>query len=166
MSWKKKILYGLLGAFALLQVYPRFSNDGSVDGPNAMNNAVTVPENVNAILSKACNDCHTNHTNKPWYTLIQPFDMWIGHHVDEGKEELNFSEFKSYPLKKQLHKIHEIEEVLKEGEMPLDSYTWMHGDAKLSDKEKQTLYNWVEEAMTELKGGVSINDEEEEEELD
>ncbi|MGZ3903720.1 MAG: heme-binding domain-containing protein, partial [Bacteroidia bacterium] len=34
-------------------------------------------------------------------------------------------------------------EQVKEGEMPMDSYTWMHSEAKLTDAEKQTLITWA-----------------------
>ena len=44
-------------------------------------------------------------------------------------------EFLSYDQKKQDHKMEEVIEMVKEGEMPLDSYTWVHKDAKLTDDE-------------------------------
>jgi hypothetical protein len=37
----------------------------------------------------------------------------------------------------------EIAEQLKENEMPLDSYSWMHREAKLTEAEKATLINWA-----------------------
>jgi hypothetical protein len=37
----------------------------------------------------------------------------------------------------------EIAEQVKEGEMPVKSYTWVHKDAILSDEEKNTLTNWT-----------------------
>ena len=32
-----------------------------------------------------------------------------------------------------------------EEEMPLPSYTWIHGDAKLSTEERTLLANWFDE---------------------
>ena len=43
------------------------------------------------------------------------------------------------PFVIQYHKMEEIAEKVKEGEMPLKSYTWMHKDAKLTEAEKKEL---------------------------
>ena len=64
--------------------------------------------------------------------------------MNEGKRELNFNEFAQYPSKKQDHKLKELIETVKEGEMPLDSYTWLHKKAKLSEQEKQILVDWAQ----------------------
>jgi hypothetical protein len=98
---------------------------------------------VAGILQRACNDCHSNNTHYPWYTNIQPVGWWMQHHVNEGKEELNFSEFGTYTAKRQNHKMEEVAEQIKKGEMPLNSYLWIHKDAKLSDQEKEILISWA-----------------------
>jgi hypothetical protein len=67
----------------------------------------------------------------------------MAHHVDEGVHELNFSQFNTYKLRRKLHKLEEIAEQVKEGEMPMNSYTWTHSDAKLTDAEKEILVNWA-----------------------
>jgi hypothetical protein len=45
----------------------------------------------------------------------------------------------------------EVIEQVKEGEMPLNSYTWIHKDAKLTDEEKTKLTNWAQSVMDEMK---------------
>jgi hypothetical protein len=57
---------------------------------------------------------------------------------------LNFSEFASYRIGRQYKKLEEINEQVKEGEMPLSSYTLIHTDAKLNDQQKLSLATWVE----------------------
>jgi hypothetical protein len=37
----------------------------------------------------------------------------------------------------------ETQEMVKEGKMPLNSYTWIHKDAKLTQEEKNALLNWA-----------------------
>ena len=110
-----------------------------------------VPQNVSAILKKACNDCHTNNTVYPWYAEVQPVAWWLNHHIQEGKNELNFNEFTAYAVPRQYHKMEEVIEQVKEGEMPLWSYTLIHTDAKLTDEEKQTLINWAEGIRSTMK---------------
>ena len=61
-----------------------------------------------------------------------------------GKKHLNFDEYTNRSLRFQYHKMEEIAELVKEGEMPLESYTWMHKDAKLTEAEKNELINWAD----------------------
>jgi len=111
----------------------------------------TVPQNVSVILKKACNDCHTNNTVYPWYAQIQPVAWWLNHHIEEGKDELNFNEFGAYAVPRQYHKLEEVVEQVKEGEMPIWSYTLIHTNAKLTDEEKQTLINWAQGIRNTMK---------------
>lgn len=110
-----------------------------------------VPQNVSVILKKACNDCHTNNTVYPWYAQIQPVGWWLNHHIKEGKDELNFNEFGAYAVQRQYHKLEEVVEQVKEGEMPIWSYTLIHTNAKLTDEEKQTLINWAQGIRNTMK---------------
>ena len=111
----------------------------------------TVPQNVSVILKKTCNDCHTNNTVYPWYAQIQPVGWWLNHHIEEGKDELNFNEFGAYAVPRQYHKLEEVVEQVKEGEMPIWSYTLIHTNAKLTDEEKQTLINWAQGIRNTMK---------------
>ncbi len=111
----------------------------------------TVPQNVSVILKKACNDCHTNNTVYPWYAQIQPVGWWLNHHIEEGKDELNFNEFGAYAVPRQYHKLEEVIEQVKESEMPIWSYTLIHTNAKLTDDEKQTLINWAQGIRNTMK---------------
>ena len=42
---------------------------------------------------KACYACHSNETKWPWYSNIAPGSWLIQKDVDEGRDELNFSEW-------------------------------------------------------------------------
>ncbi|MBK9271599.1 MAG: heme-binding domain-containing protein [Saprospiraceae bacterium] len=104
---------------------------------------------VTNILERACNDCHSNETKYPWYTYVQPLGWWINHHIVEGREHLNFSDFTTRKIASQNHKFEEIIEVVKEAEMPLPSYTWlgMHPEARLTKDEKSALTSWAQMQM-------------------
>ncbi|CAL2084159.1 heme-binding domain-containing protein [Tenacibaculum sp. 190524A02b] len=103
-------------------------------------------ENVKEILTKACFDCHTNKTQYPWYSKITPVNFWMAHHIEEGKEHLNFDTWNSYSLKRKEHKMEEIYEEVEEKHMPLKSYTLTHGDAKLTEEEVNLIVAWAKEA--------------------
>jgi DNA replicative helicase MCM subunit Mcm2 (Cdc46/Mcm family) len=60
-------------------------------------------------------------------------------HVNKGKRGMNLDEYTSRNLRYQYHKMEDVIEQLKEGDMPLNSYTWIHKDAILTPAEKKTL---------------------------
>lgn len=94
---------------------------------------------VSNTLKVACYDCHSNQSTYPWYTNIAPVSWWIKHHINEGSEHLNFSEWGTYTEKRKNHKLDECVELVEEGEMPMNSYTWIHKEAKLTDTQKLEL---------------------------
>ena len=81
----------------------------------------------------------------------------MNHHVNDGKKELNFDEYINKNLRFQYHKMEEIDEMIKEGEMPLDSYTWIHKDAKLTEEEKSTLMNWADGIRESMKAKYPLD---------
>ena len=151
MNLTKKIGLGVLILFVLIQFIPGKKNIGETGGPNAIDKVVTVNPQVAQILATSCFDCHSNNTKYPWYSAIQPFWFIMDKHVVDGKDELNFSEFKSYTKKRKLHKLDEVVEMLDNDEMPLKSYTIIHGNAKLSIEQKEQLKQWVKTAQQEIK---------------
>lgn len=149
---KSKILLGLLAALVIIQFFPIEKNQ-SDDQLYAVSKKYEVPENVEAILKVACYDCHSNKTEYPWYSKVQPAAWWLANHVDEGKRELNFSNFITRPVAVQNHKFEEIAETVEKKEMPLPSYTYLglHKEANLTDDQRKTLVNWAHAQMDSLK---------------
>lgn len=160
MSIKKKIGIAVLVILLVMQFIRLDRNKSNAATPNDITAAMEVPAEVQTILKNSCYDCHSNNTEDMWYMNIQPLGWWIQHHINEGKEELNFSEFNSYSAKRKAHKMEEIAEEVKEGEMPLSSYTITHGSAKLNAEQKKLIMDWAMNEHNKLKG----NTEEEEDE--
>ena len=151
MNKKKKIIYGLLAVLVLIQFIRPARNTGDLDTEKA----IFTDEKVGSILQIGCYDCHSNNTNYPWYTNVQPLGWWLDHHITEGKRELNFSEFEGYTLKRKLHKLKEIKKQIEEDEMPMSSYTLVHSEAKLSPEQKDLLIKWTEETTKYLSDTLS-----------
>lgn len=101
------------------------------------------PEDVRSILSVSCYNCHSNNTNYPWYSWVQPVGWFLENHINKGKSELNFSEFGDYSTRKQKSKIKSMISQVEDGEMPLASYTFIHRDARLSQDDKNRLVNYL-----------------------
>ncbi len=110
-----------------------------------------VPMNVLMDLNESCYACHSNYTeNYPWYYNIQPVSWWMNKHIEDAKDELNFTEFAKYPSKKAAKKFKEIKKEMDNHTMPIRSYLWMHEDAKMSEKQFERVAAWAEEQRKAL----------------
>ena len=143
MGIVKKVLIGLLVVLAVIQFIHPEKNINTTVSSLDMNLMYPIPDSVNEVLKKACYDCHSNNTRYPWYNNIQPVAWWLNDHIQEGKREINFNEFGKRTLPKQARKLKKLAKEVEEGGMPLDSYTWIHKDAALTDREKQMIINWA-----------------------
>lgn len=153
----KKIFLALLIILIIMQFFHPPRNNVQGSPINHISKLYSVSPEIKTILEKACNDCHSNYSVYPWYSKIQPIDWWMTYHIQEGKRELNFDEFASYTPRRQYHKLEEIMKEVKENSMPLNSYTWIHTDARLSEVEKNTLINWAQKIQKEMKSKYPID---------
>ncbi|HRR08561.1 MAG TPA: heme-binding domain-containing protein [Rhodothermales bacterium] len=144
----KKKVYGailaVLGLFILMQLIP-------IDRENpAVTLDMPAPKPVKDILKRACYDCHSNETKWPWYSYLAPVKFMIRHHIDEGRNKVNFSTWDQPQGEEKAEIPEEIIEVIEKGEMPTWDYILMHAEAKLSNKDVAVLKQW---AATTDKGG-------------
>jgi hypothetical protein len=144
---KKRIrLLALCGAAILagIQFIRPARNQGLAAGPDEISARWAMPEDVHRTMMAACYDCHSNHTDYPWYAGVQPVGWWLARHVNEGRRELNFSEFGRYPQRRILRKLDAIAEEVGEGGMPLSSYAWMHPTARLNPGQRKMIVQWAQ----------------------
>lgn len=153
----KNILLTLLAALIIIQFIHPKKNKAEGPQPNYIGNTFAIPGDVKTIMTKACNDCHSNNSAYPWYANFQPIHWWLEKHIKDGKKELNFDEYTNRSLRFQYHKMEEVIDEVKEGKMPLDSYTWTHKDAKLTDEEKAKITGWAQSVMDTLKARYPID---------
>lgn len=146
----KKILLAVLIVLIVIQFIHPKKNQSTAPQPYNVETKYPMSAEVKAIMQKACNDCHSNNTVYPWYSKLQPIDWMLAKHVVDGKKHLNFDEFTNKPAYRQYRKLEEVAEQIKEGEMPLQSYTITHKDAILTDAEKEAVYAWVNSARATM----------------
>ena len=115
----------------------------SGESANDISKKYRVPDSVQVILKASCYDCHSNHTEYPWYADIQPVAWWLDHHIEEGKRDLNFNEFSSYRINRQYNKFGKIPKEVNEGGMPITSYTLIHRYAILDDAQRKLVADWA-----------------------
>ncbi len=147
----KTVLIVLLVILVIIQFFRPTKNKSTVLSTNDVTAGLIVPPNVEKILKLSCYDCHSNNTRYLWYANVQPVAWWLNHHIDEGKRELNFSEFKRYKIYRQHKKLEEIAEEVETGEMPLNSYTLIHRNANLDEQQKNMIISWSKSAIKQLK---------------
>lgn len=133
----------LLLVFIVIQFFRPAKNIAEGISANDITTKYPIPQDVQTILKTSCYDCHSNNTAYPWYNNIQPVAWWLADHIKDAKAELNFSEFASYRIGRQYRKLEEINKEVEEGEMPLESYTYLHGNAKLNQQQKLSIANWA-----------------------
>ena len=141
------ILYWFLIVIALIQFIPVNRVNKPVDQKVNFINVFGTPGNVQAILKKGCYDCHSNETVYPKYAFIAPISWMIKHHINEGREHLNLSEWGN--LNKDLKKsmLGNSVRSVKDYSMPLPAYITKHPQANLTKAERVLLSNYFEGIM-------------------
>ena len=147
----KRFFLFLLVIFVAIQFFRPAKNKSDGISAHDIITKYAIPQDVLASLKTSCYDCHSNNTNYPWYNNIQPVAWWLANHVEDGKKDLNFSEFTSYRISKQYIKLEQINNLVKKDEMPLESYTWIHKDAVLNQQQKLAIANWVTNLRDSIK---------------
>ena len=150
MSRAKKILLALLVVFIAIQFIQPAHNKTVQVLPTDFAKVFVVPNNVQSVLQIACYDCHSNNTNYPWYSNIQPMAWMMARHINNGKNELNFSDFGSYTDRRQISKLKGIANQIKDDEMPIASYKMMHKKARLSKEQKDLIMDWMNKTADSL----------------
>ena len=143
----KTIAWVLLIAFVGIQFFPTERNQSEAEYASDFMEVNTVPPMVQNKIKVSCYDCHSNNTKYPWYNKVQPVAWFLEDHIEEGKNELNFNEWGDYSDRRKNSKLRSIISQIEDDEMPLDSYTFIHRDAKFSESEKKEILKY----MTQLK---------------
>lgn len=109
---------------------------------------IVVPPQIEALLTRACYDCHSNHTRWPWYSRVAPASWLVARDVELGRKELNFSEWGSYYPQTRRRKLQWMGRVLREGSMPPWNYRLMHPRARLNEAERAMLERWIDSGIS------------------
>jgi hypothetical protein len=110
--------------------------------------AIAVPSDVQTVLSRACQDCHSNLTRWPWYSALAPISWFVVDHVNDGRRDFNFSEWLrpdvKDPRKYTSEKLHTACREMRLGHMPLYSYVLLHPEGRVNSQDIETICGWVE----------------------
>lgn len=143
----KRILLTLFAVFIIIQFFRIDKSTPTFDKHQDFIAITKPPKDIEKLLRNACYDCHSFETKYPSYSNVAPVSWWMENHIVEGRDHLNFSEWGSYKPDHANHKLEECAEEVEHKKMPLDSYTWTHGDAELSSANRKKLAEWFEGQM-------------------
>lgn len=129
--WAKRTLLGVVVVVVAIQLVP-------YGHTHAVRAVVAEPKwpsaETRALAKRACFDCHSNETTWPWYARVAPVSWLVQRDVDEGREELNYSEWRGATKASK-----KSGEEMREGEMPPWFYVVLHPEARLTPAEKEAL---------------------------
>ncbi|MDQ7918294.1 heme-binding domain-containing protein [Mesonia sp. MT50] len=143
MKVLKIIAWIAIIAFVVIQFFPTERNESYATPDTDFMLVNNVPEKIQKKLQVSCYDCHSNNTAYPWYNKVQPAAWFLKDHVKEGKAELNFNEWDSLSDRRKKSKLRSIIKQIENGEMPLESYTFIHRDAMLSNVDAQIIIDFM-----------------------
>ncbi|TXF76140.1 heme-binding domain-containing protein [Chryseobacterium sp.] len=142
-----KIVFGLLILFALIQFIPLDRTLKPIDNKLNFVEVNQTPQNITRILKTSCYDCHSNETVYPDYAYIAPISWSVNHHIKEGREHLNFSEWGNYNADLKKDMLENAVKTIQEKEMPLPGYIAYHPKANLSAAERKTLAVYFQQQL-------------------
>lgn len=135
---KTKVILSVVAVLLLLQfIRPAIHQSPAEAAPPAF------PPEVAAILQRSCYDCHANTARLRWFDHITPVNWLVADHIKRGRSVLNFSLWDKMEQPEQAAKLWESVNQIIAGAMPLESYTSLHPDAKISAGDLQVLKNYV-----------------------
>ena len=150
LLWLKRLVLAAVIVLGVIQVFRPATTNPSVDAKREIHTNLSVDPAVATVLTRACNDCHSNRTVWPWYSQVAPASWLVVSDVNRGRKALNFSEWSTYGVEARQAHLSEVCKEVTESEMPGFSYTLMHRDAKLSKGDKADVCRWAQSAGQRL----------------
>ena len=139
----RKIWFFLLLLVVVIQFIQPKKNISKGSDENDISRVYNIPGGIHETFTQKCYDCHSNNTRYPWYFNVQPIGWWLAAHVYQGKEHLNFSEFKTYQPDKVRKKLEDISEVVEKREMPLKPFVLLHPDTEITPEDERAINQWI-----------------------
>ncbi len=116
-----------------------------------VHNDISADPAIKPLLRRACYNCHSNETVWPWYSSVAPASWLVASDVNEGRRQLNFSDWEAYSQKVREEKLKAIADEMQEGDMPPWYYSLVHRDARLKSTEREQIRAWTAAAIESAK---------------
>lgn len=153
MRRRRSILFAaLVGVLLGMQLVQPDAPVAVLPGERPMSDQLCVPPEVDALLGRSCDDCHSAETRWPWYSHVSPISWLIAHDVQHGRSNLDFSRWSTDPVLEPtpVQRLTWMCREVREGVMPPPLYLLVHPGARLDEKEKARLCAWTARARRAL----------------
>jgi heme-binding protein len=144
------IVVGMFVLAAAIQLVRPARTNPATDPLRTLQAMVPVSPQASAVLERGCRDCHSNDTKWPWYSNVAPVSWFVIDHVNHGRSHFNYSDWAKYDAKRRREILEDSCAMARKKEMPLPSYLWAHGDARLSAADVAALCEWTDSALRTL----------------
>jgi cytochrome c len=95
------------------------------------------------LIRRACQNCHSANTELPLYGRIAPMSWLMARDVQQARLHMNLSQWAEYSAEERIILLSEIGGAVKSRDMPVRRYALLHGEARLSDEERERIYGWT-----------------------
>ena len=103
------------------------------------------PEEVSAVLRRACYDCHSNETKLSWFDKVAPASWLVATDIQTARARFNFSTWDTLSPADQQGRMWEIVNMALTHKMPLASYAVVHPGSRLSAHDIGVLKKYAGE---------------------
>jgi hypothetical protein len=148
MKRARWILLGLVIFFALASLVSRPAKSDKAGTPILV--GAQIDPRTLSILKRSCIDCHSEDTRYPGYSYVAPVAWLIASDVSGGRKHMNLSQWQDYPLQRRERLLSEIANQVKDRDMPLWQYLIIHRNARLSDADINTVFQWTQKERARL----------------
>jgi cytochrome c len=148
--WVSIAALATLVAVSSITVHP-FGAPKQFQAQKASIDDLKLPAEITTIFRRSCADCHSSQTAWPWYSYVAPVSWLVERDVRRGRDHMNLSEWQQYTMHKRQKLLADVASAVKNGEMPLAQYTLIHRHAKLSEAERDLVYQWARKERRRLR---------------
>ena len=150
MKTRNRILIGVPAFLLLIQFLGPEKSNPPIDPLRTVEAHLKVTSQVSALFERACQNCHSHKTEWSWYSNVAPVSWFVIDNVNFGRSLMNFSDWAQYDGEEVIRLLEQNCELVKEGEMPIVPYQWMHDESHLDEEDIRVICEWAEGEKTRL----------------
>lgn len=143
------LLFFLVVEAAAMLVHPFGAVRATTDHP--LMNTANIDSSVMQVMERACQNCHSERTEWPWYSHIAPMSWMIEKDVRDGRSHWNMSKWDQYSPEEREEILSRMAPTVRNRQMPLPKYLFLHPEAKLTDADVDLVYRWSRAERKRLK---------------
>lgn len=153
----KWVLLGAVGIATLAFFIHPFGNVKAAKSAKPLLSGAQVDPLVLNIVHRSCANCHSEQTAWPWYSYVPPVSWMVEKDVRAGRDQFNMSHWEEYSADKRIETMSEISVMVRNKQMPLPRYLWLHSDAKLSEADVSLIDRWSHAERRRLRAETVSN---------